>query len=97
MTSPLVFDIAAFRGKVTLSTVAAWVDDHAQLTCKNGLVLVIVVFNVSDALVQGCSRDFSGVHSRLQPLEVIDVILNSSGSIVCDFCHWLGGVLYLGE
>ena len=31
--------------------------------------------------------------SRLQPLEVIDVVLNSSGSVVCDFCRWLGPIV----
>ena len=29
----------------------------------------------------------------LQQLEVIDVVLDSSGSIVYVFRHWLGGVL----
>jgi hypothetical protein len=30
---------------------------------------------------------------RLQPLEVIDVVLNSSGLIVCNFCRWLGPIV----
>ena len=30
---------------------------------------------------------------RLQLLEVIDVVLNSSGSIVCDFCRCLGPIV----
>jgi len=81
---------------VTLSTVGAWGDDRAQLTCKNGHGLMIIVFNVGDVGLQGCSRNLSGVRGHLEPLEVIDVILNSSGSIVCDFFHWLGRVLYLG-
>jgi hypothetical protein len=32
--------------------------------------------------VQGCSRDFSNVRGQLQPLEVIDVVLNSLVTII---------------
>jgi hypothetical protein len=49
LTSPLIHDMAAFRGKVTSSIVGASADDRAQLTCRDGLVLVIIVFNVGDA------------------------------------------------
>jgi len=49
LTSPLVFDIATFWGKRTPSIVGAWAGDRAQLTCRNGLVLVIIVFNVGNA------------------------------------------------
>ena len=45
----LILDMAAFRGKITRLIVGAWTGDHAQLTCRNGLVLVIIVFNVGDA------------------------------------------------
>ena len=36
-TSPLIVDIAAFRGTVTPSIVGAWTDDCAHLTCRNGV------------------------------------------------------------
>jgi hypothetical protein len=45
----LILDMAAFRVKVTSSIVGAWTGDRAQLTRRNGLVLVIIVLNVSDA------------------------------------------------
>ena len=46
LTSPLIHDVTAFRGKVTPSIEGALAGDHAQLTCRNGLVLVIIIFNV---------------------------------------------------
>jgi uncharacterized membrane protein len=49
LTALLVLTIAAFRGKVTPSIVGASAGDRAQLTCRNGRVLVIIVFNVGDA------------------------------------------------
>jgi len=49
LTSPLIHDMAAFRGKVTPSIVGARTGDRAQLTCRNGLVLMIIALNVSDA------------------------------------------------
>jgi hypothetical protein len=49
LTSPLIHDTAAFRGKVTPSIVGAWTGDHAQLTRRNGHVLVIIVFNFGNA------------------------------------------------
>jgi len=45
----LILDMAAFRGEVTPSIVGAWTGDLAQLTRRNGLVLVIIVFNVGVA------------------------------------------------
>jgi len=42
-------DMAAFRGKVTPSIVGASTGDCAQLTSRNGLVLVIIVINLGDA------------------------------------------------
>jgi len=45
----LILNMAAFRGKITPSIVGAWAGDRAQLTCSNGLVLVIIVFNVGEA------------------------------------------------
>jgi len=36
-TSPLILDMAAFRGTVTPSIVGAWTGDRAQLTCRNGV------------------------------------------------------------
>ena len=48
LTLPLVFDIAAFWGNSTLSIVGSWVGDRAQLTCRNDLELVPIVFNVAD-------------------------------------------------
>ena len=36
-TSPLILDMAAFRGTVTPSIVGAWTGNHAQLTCRNGV------------------------------------------------------------
>jgi len=44
----LILDMSALRGQVTPSIVGAWTGDHAQLTHRNSLVLVIIVFNVSD-------------------------------------------------
>jgi hypothetical protein len=44
-----IVNMAAFSGKVTPSIVGAWTGDRAQLTRRNGLVLVIIVFNVGDA------------------------------------------------
>ena len=49
LTALLVLNMAAFRGKVAPSIVGASAGDRAQLTCRNGLVLVIIVFNVGDA------------------------------------------------
>jgi len=45
----LILDMAAFRGKFTPSIVGAWTGDRAQLTRRNGLVLIIIVFNVGAA------------------------------------------------
>ena len=44
-----ILDMAAFRGKVTPSIVGAWTGNRAQLTCRNGPVLMIIIFNVGDA------------------------------------------------
>jgi hypothetical protein len=49
LTSPLIHDMAAFRGKVTPSIAGAWTGARARLTHRNGLVLLIVVFNVGNA------------------------------------------------
>ena len=49
LTSPLVFDIATLLGTSTPSIEGAWAGDRAQLTCGNGLVFVIIVFNVGNA------------------------------------------------
>jgi hypothetical protein len=43
-----ILDMAVFRGKVTPSIAVAWTGDHAQLTGRNGLVLVIIASNVGD-------------------------------------------------
>jgi len=40
---------SSFRGKVAPSIVGAWTGVRAQLTRRDGLVLVIIVFNVGDA------------------------------------------------
>ena len=45
----LILDMAAFRGKFTPSFVGAWTGDRAQLTRRNGLLLVIIILNVGDA------------------------------------------------
>ena len=45
----LILDMAAFRGKFSSSIVGAWTGDRAQLTRRNGLVLVIIFLNVGDA------------------------------------------------
>ena len=49
LTLPLIHDMAALKGKVTPSIVGAWTGDCAQLTSRNGLVLMIIASNVSDA------------------------------------------------
>jgi hypothetical protein len=36
-TSPLILDMAAFRGTVTTSIVGASTGDRAKLTCRNGV------------------------------------------------------------
>ena len=43
-----ILDMAAFRGEVTQSIVGAWTGECAQLTHRNGVELVIIVFKVSD-------------------------------------------------
>jgi len=45
----LILDMAAFRGTFTLAIVGGSTGDHAELARRNGLVLVIIVFNVGDA------------------------------------------------
>ena len=45
----LILDMAAFKGRVTPSIVGALTGDRAKLSCRNGLVLVIIVFKVDDA------------------------------------------------
>jgi hypothetical protein len=49
LTALLVLNMAAFKHKVAPSIVDASAADCAQLTGRNGLVLVIIVINVGDA------------------------------------------------
>jgi hypothetical protein len=45
----LILNMAAFRGEVTPSILAAWTGAQAHMTHRNRLVLMIIVFNVCDA------------------------------------------------